>query len=83
MRPVNHNILFKPLPSEEKSEGGIFVPDSYKQVNNKGTITAIGNKVTKCNVGDVVWRVKDWGDEIIIQGEKYYLMHENSILSKQ
>jgi len=82
MIAFNKNILFKPLPSEDKTEGGLYVPDPYKSVNNKGTVVSVGKNVTKVKKGETVFRVKDWGDEIIINGEKHYLMNENSILAK-
>ena len=82
MKPINRNILFKPLPSKKISDGGLIIPDSVQAVNNKGTIVGIGSKVTKVKEGDVCFRVKDWGTEVIINGEKHFIMDENSILAK-
>lgn len=83
MTPILKNVLFKPFPSEEKTLGGIIVSDAHKEVNNKGTIVAVGNKVTKVKVGEVGFRVKNWGDEVMVNGEKHYLMDESAILSIQ
>lgn len=83
MKPILKQILFKPFPSEEKTDGGLFVPDSFREINNKGTITDIGSRVTKVKVGDIGFRVKNWGTEIIINGEKQYLMEETAILALQ
>ena len=82
MKPILKNILFKPFPSDNV-KNGIIVPESFKEINNKGTVVEIGNKVTKLKKGDIGFRVKDWGTEIIIGGEKHYLMDESAILALQ
>jgi chaperonin GroES len=85
MKPIKTLILFKPSPSDEVSEGGIFVPDSAREVNNKGTIVSVGNgtksKPMGLKTGDVGFRVKNWGEEIIINGEKHYLMDQDAIIA--
>ena len=88
MKPHLYNILFRPFPSEEQTLGGIIVSDAHKEVSNKGTVVAIGNRVTKVKEGDVVYKVKSngaasWCHEFEVNGEKLYLMHESAILSKQ
>ena len=81
MKPINRKILFKPFPSKEKTEGGLYVPESVQEVNNKGTIIEIGDRVTKVKKGDVGFRVKSWGEEFIIDGEKHYIMEQDAILA--
>lgn len=83
MKPVVKNILFKPLPSDETTEGGLFIPESVREVNNKGTIIDIGSRVTKVKVGDTAFRVKNWGEPIIINGETHYLMNEDAVIALQ
>lgn len=82
MRIINTNILFRPFPSEEKLQSGLFVPQSFQEVSNKGTVIAIGHKVTKVKKGDVVFRCKNWGEEMIVDGERVYFMDERAILAK-
>jgi len=81
MKLINKKILFKPFPSKDKTEAGLFVPESAQEVNNKGTIVEIGNRVTKMKKGDVGFRVKGWGEEFIINGDKHYVMEEEAILA--
>ena len=85
MKPIRTNILFKPLPPDEISEGGIFVPESARQTNNKGIIVEVGDgtkeKPMKLKKGDVAHRVKDWGTEVIIDGEQYFLMDQDAVLA--
>jgi chaperonin GroES len=81
MKPVNKKILFKPFKGSETTEGGLFVPDSVRKLSNKGEIVEVGERVTKVKKGDVGFRVKDWGEEIIIDGEKHFIMEQDAILA--
>lgn len=83
MRAYGKNIFFKPFPPKDKTDGGLIVPDSVRKVNNKGTITSVGDKVTKVKEGDVVYRVKDWGQEFSSGNEQYFMMDESAILAKE
>jgi len=68
MQPVRNNILTKPFPPDEISEGGIFVPESARKENNKMFVIAVGRGTKErkmiFNPGDIVYRVKDWGTPI-------------------
>jgi len=83
MIPVNKKILFKPFKGDEKTQGGLYVPDSVRKLSNKGEIVEVGDKVTKVSKGDIAWRVKDWGEALIMNGEQYFLMEEGAILALQ
>jgi len=80
-KPVNKKILFKPFRGDEKTQGGLFVPDSVRKLSNKGEIVEVGDRVTKVSKGDIGFRVQSWGDEIIVNGEKMYIMEEGAILA--
>lgn len=79
--PIRKQILFQPFPSKEVTDGGIFIPDTCQKVSNKGTIKAIGNFVTKLKVGQVGFRVKEWGQEIMEDGVLYFIMDEDAVLA--
>jgi len=85
MKPVRNEILFKPLPSPEITEGGLFVPENARPINNKGTIVAVGNgtkeRPMRLKVNDVGYRVKDWGTGFTMDGEVYFLMDEKAIIA--
>ena len=85
MQPILNQILFKPLPPEEKSAGGLFVPDAFKAIRNKGTIAAVGNgtpkKPMRLKEGMIAHRVKDWGQEVMIDNELYFLMDADAIIA--
>lgn len=87
MIPVRQNVLVKPYPSSEVSTGGIFVPDAAKTPSNKVHIVAVGtgtpNKPMKLKAGQTGYRVKDWGEQFLIDGELHYLMEQSAIIALQ
>lgn len=85
MQPIRNQILFKPFLNEEKTEGGLFVPESFRGESDKGEIVAVG-KGTKghpmrLKKGDIAFRVHKWGTEIKENGESLYLMEDSAILA--
>lgn len=87
MKPVKSQVVFKPFPSPEQTESGIFVPENARPINNRGTIVAVGNgtkeKPMRLKVDDVVYRVQNWGEGFILNGEIYFLMDEAAIIAKE
>ena len=83
MKPINKKILFKPFKGSETTEGGLLVPEAFRKLSNKGEIVEVGERVTKVKKGDIGWRVKYWGEEFIIDGEKHYIFDTSAVLAKQ
>lgn len=87
LKPIRNNVLVKPFPPSGISEGGIFVPLSVRKDNNRGTIVAVGNgtkdRPMQFKPGQVIYRVKDWGTPVEIEGEKHYLMDDSAILATE
>lgn len=87
MQPIRNQIIFKPFPPDEFTEGGLFVPESARAENNKGTIVAVGNgsshKKMTLKPGQVAYRVKNWGTPVQIDGEMCYLMEDAAILATE
>lgn len=85
IKPIRSQVLLKPFPSDEQSEGGIIVSEAHRAINNKMEVVAVGNgekgKPMRLSVGQTVFRVKDWGNEIEIEGVKHYLMKQDAILA--
>lgn len=85
MTPIRNNVLVKPFPSKEISEGGLFLPENARAVNNKVLVVKVGAgtklKSMVFSEGVVAYRVKDWGDEIFIDGEKHFLMDQGALLA--
>lgn len=87
MQPIKTNILCKPFPSDEVSESGIIVPESYRKPSNKMLVVEVGNgtkeKPMKLKEGDIGFRVKDHGTEVLINGELHFLMDQSVIIATQ
>ena len=80
IRPLADRVLIKPAAAEEKTLGGIIIPDSAKEKPLKGEIVAVGNG-TKDEVGDNVLYGKYAGTEIELDGEKYLIMRQADVLA--
>lgn len=84
MKPINDRVVVKPAEAEEKTAGGILLPDTAKEKPQKGTVVAVGpgkdgNKMT-VKKGDVVLYGKYAGQEISYEGKDYLIMREDDIL---
>ena len=85
IRPLQDRILVRRLGSEEKSKGGIIIPDSAKEKPQEGEVMAAGNgKILKLpldvKVGDRVLFSKYAGTEVKLEGEEYTIMREDDVL---
>ena len=88
LKPLADRVLIKPLSAEEKTKGGIFIPDTAKEAPAQGEIIALGNGKMKDGKkydfsvakGDKVLYSKYAGDEIKIEGKEYKIMKEEEIL---
>lgn len=90
VRPLNDRVLIKRVEDEEqKSKGGIIIPDTAKEKPQKGQVIAVGKgKVLEngeripldVKEGDKVLFGKYAGNEIKIDGEEYLIMREDEIL---
>ena len=82
IQPLHNNILVKPFESRAISNGGLFVPENCRSVSNKVSVVAVGNgKKVNVKVGDVGYRVKDWGTEVKENGETYFLMDASALIA--
>lgn len=81
MRAYGKNILVKPYPPSEITQGGLIVPDTLKKPSNKVLITSVGDKVTRVKKGQSGFRVRDWGQEVLIDGELHFIMNEAAVIA--
>lgn len=86
MKLILDNVLLKPYPPDETSAGGIIVSEAHRAVNNKMMVVAVGKGTKKLPMefkpGDTVFRIKDVGDEVLIDGEKHFIVKSNWLLAK-
>jgi chaperonin GroES len=90
VKPLGDKILVEVLEAEEKTRGGIILPDTAKEEKTEGKVIAVGSgkvlesgKVQPLEVkrGDRVIFGKYAGDEIVIDGKKHKILKENEVLA--
>ena len=88
-RPLHDRVLVKVLDSEEKTSGGIIIPDTAKEKPQEGEVISVGpgaktedGKIIPMDVkaGDIVLFGKWSGTEIKIDGKEYSIMKESDIM---
>jgi len=87
-RPLHDRVLIKVLDSDEKTAGGIIIPDTAKEKPQEGEVIAVGpgakedGKLTPMDVrvGDIVLFGKWSGTEVKIDGKEYSIMKESDIM---
>ena len=90
IQPLGDRVLIKPLEAQEKTKGGIVLPDTAKEKPQEGKVIAAGKgrvseegKLTPLEVkaGDKVLYGKYSGAEITVDGEEYLIVKEEDILA--
>jgi chaperonin GroES len=89
IRPLQDRVIVRRLKEEEKTKGGIILPDNAKEKPTEGTIVAVGNgkvledgTVRKPSVkeGDRILFSKYSGSEVKLDGQEYLIFREDDIL---
>ena len=89
LKPLGDKIIVKPKPEEDKTAGGIYVPDTAKKKSTEGEVIAVGRgkyvdgKLVEpeVKVGDVVVYSKYGGTEVTIGDTDYVILDEDNILA--
>ena len=88
-RPLHDRVLFRRIEAEEKTAGGIIIPDTAKEKPQEGEVVSVGSgaraddgKVTPLDVkaGDRILFGKWSGTEVKVDGEELLIMKESDIL---
>lgn len=84
MKPINDRVVVKPAAAEERTAGGLIIPDTAKEKPQRGEVVAVGpgKKDTPMTVkkGDVVLYGKYAGQELNYKGEDYLIVKQDDIL---
>ena len=84
-KPLHDRVIVRPAPSEEKTSGGIIIPDTAKEKPQRGTIVAAGpgkkDEPITVKSGDIVLYGKYAGTEIQLDGEDLLIIQESDILA--
>jgi chaperonin GroES len=83
VQPLNKRILVKPKITEEKTAGGIYIPDSAKEKKQEGTVVAVA-EMDSCPVavGDIILYENYSGAEVQVNGETHLLLKVEDVLAK-
>ena len=90
IQPLGDRILVKPLEAEEKTKGGILLPDSAKEKPQEGEVVAVGSgriledgKTVPLELkkGDKILFSKYGGTEVKLDGEEHLIMKEEDVLA--
>ncbi len=89
MRPLQDRVIVKRVKEEEKTKGGLFIPDTAKEKPVEGTVIAVGSgkvledgTVRKLDIktGDRILFGKYSGTEVKLDGEEHLILREDDIL---
>ena len=83
--PLHDRVIVNAAAAEEKSAGGIIIPDTAKEKPQRGTVIAAGpgkkDEPVTVKAGDTVLYGKYAGTEITVEGSEYLIMRESDILA--
>nr|WP_276133387.1 co-chaperone GroES [Flavipsychrobacter sp. JY13-12] len=83
--PLHDRVIVKPAAAEEKTAGGIIIPDTAKEKPQRGIVVAAGpgkkDEPMTVKSGDTVLYGKYAGTEISLEGADYLIMRESDILA--
>ncbi|MDR1924588.1 MAG: co-chaperone GroES [Planctomycetaceae bacterium] len=91
LKPLDDRIVVEPLAAEEKTAGGLYLPDTAKEKPQRGTVIAIGpgklldsgsRAVLSVAIGDEVIYGKYSGSDIEIDGTEIKILRESDVLAK-
>jgi len=90
IRPLGEKVLIKRLEAEERTAGGIVLPDSAKEKPKRGTVLSVGDgklldtgkrQPLQVKKGDTVLFTSYAGTEVKVEGDEMIIMDENDILA--
>ena len=85
IQPIADRVLVEAAPAEEKTAGGIIIPDTAKEKPHRGKVVAVGagkkDEPMTVKAGQTVLYGKYSGTEINIDGNDYLIMRESDILA--
>ncbi|MFM7021484.1 MAG: co-chaperone GroES [Flavobacteriales bacterium] len=85
IKPLADRVIIESAAAEEKTAGGLYIPDSAKEKPQKGKVVAVGtgkkDEPLSVKVGDLVLYGKYAGTEITVEGKDYLIMKEADIFA--
>ncbi len=85
IKPLSDRVLIQPNPAEEKTAGGLYIPDTAKEKPLAGKVIAVGPGTSEVKMevkaGDTVLYGKYAGTEVHVEGTDYLIMKQSDILA--
>ncbi|HHT53127.1 MAG TPA: co-chaperone GroES [Bacteroidales bacterium] len=85
IKPLADRVIIAPAEAEQKTAGGIIIPDTAKEKPQKGEVVAVGpgkkDEPMTLKVGNKVLYGKYAGTELNVDGENYLIMRESDVLA--
>lgn len=85
IKPLSDRVLVQPNPAEEKTAGGLIIPDTAKEKPLAGKVIAVGPGTSEVKMevkeGDQVLYGKYAGTEVTVDGKEYIIMRQSDILA--
>ncbi len=85
IKPLGKRVLIKPVEEEEKTSGGIYIPETAKEKKKQGTVIDVGNieeKELPVKKGDTILYAGYSSEELEINGEKYLILDAKDVIAK-
>ncbi len=86
IKPIGERVLIKPVKAEERTKGGIYIPESAKEEKKEGEVVAVGKhkdgKDIELKPGDKIIYGGYSSDEIEVEGKKYIVLDFKDVLAK-
>lgn len=84
MKPINDRVVVKPADAEERTAGGLIIPDTAKEKPQRGEVIAVGpgkkDVTMTVKKGDIVLYGKYSGQELNYKGQDYLVIKQDDIL---
>ena len=85
MKPIRDFVLVKPFAPEEITEGGLLLPEGYRERNCKAKVISVGRGTAKVKMeakkDDIIFHIKGAGEAILLNDELHFLIRHNDILA--
>lgn len=86
IKPIGERVLIKPVKEEEKTTGGIYIPETAKEKKKQGVVVEVGTSSDDNELpvqkGDLILYTGYSTDELEMNGEKYLIIDISDIIAK-
>ncbi len=85
IKPIGKRVLIKPVKEEERTKGGIYIPDSAKEKKKQGVVVEVGSVEEKefpVKKGDIILYSGYSSEELELDGEKFLILESKDVVAK-